>query len=321
MPAACKVLRECQPLSAASPSLLPSPPLPAPQTPTTRGWARCTTSTTSTAWRCSPSRATRHAHAHAACAALRCAQALPCVRRLAGAAAWPAMRDPALPALSQSGLLQPDRAASLHPASAHTAATPSPLRVHPQFGEQEPASMPEIESFLGERYAPKFPLFQKVEVNGEDQHPIFKWLKEQAPPAEGKRGTVQACTAPGTAGADGNRRPSAGLHGFRHGRRQRQQVVKHRRAGCSTCTWAASRALQAPAWPVCRAGPHACAPRHCPPVCTRTISCRAGAGGRHCLELRGEGRLAGGAGPLALALRALIGRPQAFDAAHPCARP
>lgn len=174
---------------------------------------------------------------------------------------------------------------------------------------------------LGERYAPKFPLFQKVEVNGEDQHPIFKWLKEQAPPAEGKRGTVQACTAPGTAGADGNRRPSAGLHGFRHGRRQRQQVVKHRRAGCSTCTWAASRALQAPAWPVCRAGPHACAPRHCPPVCTRTISCRAGAGGRHCLELRGEGRLAGGAGPLALALRALIGRPQAFDAAHPCARP
>lgn len=55
-----------------------------------------------------------------------------------------------------------------------------------QFGEQEPASMPEIESFLGERYAPKFPLFQKVEVNGEDQHPIFKWLKEQAPPAEGQ---------------------------------------------------------------------------------------------------------------------------------------
>ncbi|KAL4422220.1 hypothetical protein ABPG77_009695 [Micractinium sp. CCAP 211/92] len=61
-----------------------------------------------------------------------------------------------------------------------------------QFGGQEPASLPEIESFLSERYAIKFPLFQKVEVNGEDQHPIFKWLKEQTPPAEGKRGAPGA---------------------------------------------------------------------------------------------------------------------------------
>lgn len=212
MPAACKVLRECQPLSAASPSLLPSPPLPAPQTPTTRGWARCTTSTTSTAWRCSPSRATRHAHAHAACAALRCAQALPCVRRLAGAAAWPAMRDPALPALSQSGLLQPDRAASLHPASAHTAATPSPLRVHPQFGEQEPASMPEIESFLGRTVRTQVPALPKS--GGQRRGPAPHFQVAQGAGAAGRRQAGH----------------SSGLHSSRHGRRRRQQTAKRRPA-------------------------------------------------------------------------------------------
>lgn len=50
-----------------------------------------------------------------------------------------------------------------------------------QFGRQEPGSEEEIVSFCERNYGVSFPLFKKVDVNGEDTHPLFEQLKEAAP--------------------------------------------------------------------------------------------------------------------------------------------
>lgn len=50
-----------------------------------------------------------------------------------------------------------------------------------QFGEQEPGSEAEIQAFCDTNYHISFPLFSKVEVNGTNAHPLFNYLKEQAP--------------------------------------------------------------------------------------------------------------------------------------------
>jgi glutathione peroxidase len=49
-----------------------------------------------------------------------------------------------------------------------------------QFGHQEPGSDPEIRSFCERNYAVTFPLFSKIEVNGEGAHPLYKYLKAEA---------------------------------------------------------------------------------------------------------------------------------------------
>ncbi len=49
-----------------------------------------------------------------------------------------------------------------------------------QFGHQEPGSDPEIRSFCDLNYGVTFPLFSKIQVNGENQHPLYKYLKSQA---------------------------------------------------------------------------------------------------------------------------------------------
>ena len=46
-----------------------------------------------------------------------------------------------------------------------------------QFGKQESGSSDEIEEFCQINYGVTFPLFEKIEVNGKDAHPIFKFLK------------------------------------------------------------------------------------------------------------------------------------------------
>jgi len=56
-----------------------------------------------------------------------------------------------------------------------------------QFGEQEPGTEKEIEDFLSCNYTVTFPVFAKVEVNGEDAHPLFKELKELAPGTMGTK--------------------------------------------------------------------------------------------------------------------------------------
>ena len=47
-----------------------------------------------------------------------------------------------------------------------------------QFGAQEPGSAQQIVSFVG-KYGVTFPLFEKVDVNGANTHPLFKYLKDQ----------------------------------------------------------------------------------------------------------------------------------------------
>jgi glutathione peroxidase len=50
-----------------------------------------------------------------------------------------------------------------------------------QFGGQEPGSATEIEQFCSTRYQTTFPLFEKTDVNGENAHPLFQFLKHAAP--------------------------------------------------------------------------------------------------------------------------------------------
>jgi len=48
-----------------------------------------------------------------------------------------------------------------------------------QFAHQEPGSAEEISDFCTMNYGVSFPMFAKVDVNGEDAHPLFRWLKEE----------------------------------------------------------------------------------------------------------------------------------------------
>jgi len=50
-----------------------------------------------------------------------------------------------------------------------------------QFGQQEPGTEREIEQFCQLHYGVTFPMFSKIEVNGDRAHPLFAFLKEQAP--------------------------------------------------------------------------------------------------------------------------------------------
>ena len=50
-----------------------------------------------------------------------------------------------------------------------------------QFGAQEPGSNAEIAQFCQRNYGVDFPVLAKVEVNGAGAHPLFQWLKAQAP--------------------------------------------------------------------------------------------------------------------------------------------
>ena len=50
-----------------------------------------------------------------------------------------------------------------------------------QFAGQEPGSAEEIRSFCSTKYDISFPLFAKVDVNGDAAHPLWKHLKEERP--------------------------------------------------------------------------------------------------------------------------------------------
>jgi glutathione peroxidase len=49
-----------------------------------------------------------------------------------------------------------------------------------QFMGQEPGTESEIQAFCQKNYGVSFPLFSKVDVKGKEQHPIYKWLTQQA---------------------------------------------------------------------------------------------------------------------------------------------
>jgi glutathione peroxidase len=50
-----------------------------------------------------------------------------------------------------------------------------------QFGNQEPGSEKEIAEGCLINYGVTFPMFSKIDVNGADAHPIFKYLKSELP--------------------------------------------------------------------------------------------------------------------------------------------
>jgi glutathione peroxidase len=54
-----------------------------------------------------------------------------------------------------------------------------------QFGEQEPGSAAEIEAFCTRNYDITFPLFAKIDVNGDAASPLWEYLKLQQPGALG----------------------------------------------------------------------------------------------------------------------------------------
>jgi glutathione peroxidase len=48
-----------------------------------------------------------------------------------------------------------------------------------QFGHQEPGNEAEIKQFCSLTYEVTFPLFAKIEVNGQGAHPLYRWLKKE----------------------------------------------------------------------------------------------------------------------------------------------
>ncbi|MGE6260769.1 glutathione peroxidase [Heyndrickxia sporothermodurans] len=50
-----------------------------------------------------------------------------------------------------------------------------------QFKNQEPGDEKEIEEFCSLNYGVTFPMFQKINVNGKEAHPLFQYLKQETP--------------------------------------------------------------------------------------------------------------------------------------------
>jgi len=48
-----------------------------------------------------------------------------------------------------------------------------------QFGHQEPGDEAEIRNFCTTQYDVTFPMFAKIEVNGDGAHPLYQWLKHE----------------------------------------------------------------------------------------------------------------------------------------------
>jgi len=57
-----------------------------------------------------------------------------------------------------------------------------------QFGQQEKGSETEIAGFCLKNYGVSFPMFSKVEVNGDGAHPLYTYLKKQSPGILGSKG-------------------------------------------------------------------------------------------------------------------------------------
>jgi glutathione peroxidase len=48
-----------------------------------------------------------------------------------------------------------------------------------QFAHQEPGTDAEISAFCETEYGVTFPMFSKIDVNGKNAHPLYKWLKSE----------------------------------------------------------------------------------------------------------------------------------------------
>ncbi len=58
-----------------------------------------------------------------------------------------------------------------------------------QFGGQEPGTAEEIAEFCSTNYEVSFPLFEKIDVNGADRHPVYELLT-RVPDASGEAGDI-----------------------------------------------------------------------------------------------------------------------------------
>ncbi len=81
-----------------------------------------------------------------------------------------------------------------------------------QFGKQEPGDAQQIGQFCESRFQVSFPMFAKIDVNGANAHPLYRWLTGQKPGLLGieaikwnftkfllrRDGTVYKCYAPTT---------------------------------------------------------------------------------------------------------------------------
>jgi glutathione peroxidase len=50
-----------------------------------------------------------------------------------------------------------------------------------QFGAQDPGSDAEIAQFCHSNYGVSFPMMSKIDVNGDEAHPLYQWLTREAP--------------------------------------------------------------------------------------------------------------------------------------------
>ena len=57
-----------------------------------------------------------------------------------------------------------------------------------QFGSQDPGSNEEIASFCQVNYGVSFPMMAKIDVNGPQAHPLYRWLTAEAPGLLGSKG-------------------------------------------------------------------------------------------------------------------------------------
>ena len=57
-----------------------------------------------------------------------------------------------------------------------------------QFGSQDPGSNEEIGAFCQRNYGVTFPMMSKIDVNGADAHPLYRWLTAEAPGLLGSKG-------------------------------------------------------------------------------------------------------------------------------------
>jgi glutathione peroxidase len=57
-----------------------------------------------------------------------------------------------------------------------------------QFGAQEPGLAEQIQSFCSTNYGVTFPMFEKIDVNEDSTHPLYVYLKDQAPGMLGTKG-------------------------------------------------------------------------------------------------------------------------------------
>ena len=55
-----------------------------------------------------------------------------------------------------------------------------------QFGHQEPGTNEEIQQFCQINYGVTFPVFAKIEVNGDQAHPLYQYLTSQIPGSKGR---------------------------------------------------------------------------------------------------------------------------------------